>query len=615
MQRKSTNDLAIDRIYAPVNAASGQSFMITAWLHSPVKQEISYEFKRGPYVLASGKKVISSGLSNIIFRDTAEKPGTHSYSLKVTGINKDPVPENNLAKILVGISGPHSTLCVTSSKNSSFVKLLKKGGLEVDVKLPNECKWTLEEIAPYSAILIENIPAGKIGIHGMENISLWVQHTGKGLMMTGGKNSYAPGGYFRSPLEKIMPVSMELRQEHRKILVSIIIALDRSGSMAVSAGGGKTKMDLANIGAVQVMDLLSPMDEIGVIAVDSAPHTIVNINTVEKNRARRLEVLQIGSMGGGIFVYEALSSAANMLLRSNMKTRHIILFADAADSEEPGKYKELLEKCRKANITVSVIGLGTPGDIDANLLKDIALRGGGQCFFTNDPNEIPRLFAQDTFTIARNTFIDETSSIRSTGGLLTITGRPFGKSLEVGGYNLCYARPRANIAVVTEDEYNAPIAASWYAGTGRVLCYTGEADGKFTGPIADWQGIGDFFTGLVRWSTGNSKDLPGNMLTKEKIENGDYIVELHLDPERKDEPFSSAPGLTILRGEPGKKPATEIVNLEWTSADILSAHIPLKGNETVLPILDLNKKHHVVLSPVCLPYSPEFELPNEHKGL
>ena len=40
------------------------------------------------------------------------------------------------------------------------------------------------------------------------------------------------------------------------------------------------------------------------------------------------------------------------------------------------------------------------------------------------------------------------------------------------------------LATVTVDEYRAPVTAAWQAGSGRVLCYTGEADGKYAGAIA-----------------------------------------------------------------------------------------------------------------------------------
>ena len=101
--------------------------------------------------------------------------------------------------------------------------------------------WTLESLAKYSAVVLENVPAEKVGMRGMETLAAWVRETGAGLLMTGGRNSYGPGGYYKSPLEPIMPVSMELRNEHRKLSLAMVVALDRSGSMAVPVAGGKVK--------------------------------------------------------------------------------------------------------------------------------------------------------------------------------------------------------------------------------------------------------------------------------------------------------------------------------------------------------------------------------------
>src|SRR5262245_20530384 len=218
--------------------------------------------------------------------------------------------------------------------------------MEVVAQTPAQTRWSLEELAQYSAVLIENVTANQIGSGGMELVASRVENTGNGLLMTGGQKSYGPGGYFKSPLERVMPVSMEMRREHRKLQLAIVVALDRSGSMAMPAGGGRTKMDLADLGTVQVLDLLSPMDEFGVIAVDSSPHEIVALDTVEKNSGARGKILAIDSLGGGIFIYEALVAAARMVSSAKAGTKHIILFADAADSEEPGDYIRLIESCR-----------------------------------------------------------------------------------------------------------------------------------------------------------------------------------------------------------------------------------------------------------------------------
>ena len=79
------------------------------------------------------------------------------------------------------------------------------------------------------------------------------------------------------------------------------------------------------------------------------------------------------------------------------------------DSEEPGAYRSLVDKLAAAGVTVSVIGLGTEKDVDANLLKDIAARGNGRVYFTTDPHELPRLFAQEAARtqVALNVVVDE----------------------------------------------------------------------------------------------------------------------------------------------------------------------------------------------------------------
>jgi Mg-chelatase subunit ChlD len=615
MQRPAANDLAIARLEAPSEVAPAESFLISAWVHAPAAQAVSYRLRRGERVLAEGQQALAAGLNRLTFRDRAGEPGNQGYTLEVQGAGDDPVPENNRARVLVGVGGPRPVLHVTESKNSGLARLLERGGLKIKVAAPAECDWSLEGLSKFSAVVLENTPAEKVGTAGMEALAAWVRATGAGLVMTGGRNSYAPGGYYRSPLEPILPVSMELRQEHRKLALAIVVVLDRSGSMSVPVAGGRQKMDLANLGTAAVLDLLGPGDEFGVIAVDTEPHTIADLAPVTKKERVRNDVLSIRSMGGGIYIYVALEAAARMIEKAKAGTKHIILFADANDSERPERYEPLVKKCRDAGITVSVIGLGTEKDKDAGLLRDVARRGGGRVFFTDKPEELPRLFAQETFVVARNTFLDEPTAIRTTPGLTALTGRDFGAPPSIGGYNLNYLRDGATLATVTEDEYKAPVAAAWQAGSGRVLCYTGEADGKYAGEMARWGRAGDYFTSLVRWAAGPSGPLPGNMLVTQEVQGGVNRVRLHLDPDRKGEPFAGLPRLTTLRERPGQAPAAQKAALRWAGADTLEAEVPLNGGEVALATVEIPGRGAVALPPVCLPYSPEFKPVENDRGL
>jgi Mg-chelatase subunit ChlD len=615
LQRSTANDLAIARIEAPQSVAPGESFLITAWVLAPTAQTVSFELRRGEQRLSAGEERLTAGLNRLTFRDRAGDPGTLSYTLTVIGSGDDPVPENNRARLLVGVQGPKPILHVTEAKSSGLARLLQAGHLPMEVKPPEACDWSLEGLSKYSAVLIENVPADKIGVAGMDNLAVWVRETGSGLMLTGGRNSYGTGGYYKSPLDPILPVSMELRNEHRKLSVAMVVALDRSGSMAVPVHGGRVKMDLADEGAAQVLKLLGPMDEFGVLAVDTLPHVIADLAPVKDKEPIEREILSIRSQGGGIFIYVALEAAAEMLVKAKAGTRHILLFADANDSEEPGRYQELVEKCQKAGITVSVIGLGTERDKDADLLRDIAKRGNGRIFFTDKPEELPRLFAQDTFVVARNTFLEERTPIESTAGLSLLTGRPFDLKQSIDGYNLCYLREGATLATRTLDEYRAPAVAAWHSGSGRVLCYTGESDGKYAGPLAKWKDIGDWYTSLVRWVAGSVNRLPPEMLLTQEVKNGLHRIRLHLDPEREGDPFAESPRVTLLRSRIGQAPSVERTTLTWTGADSLDREIALHGRETLLATVTVPGHEPVALPPVCLPYSPEFQPPEKGRGL
>ncbi len=615
LSRPPASDLAIQSFLTPDSVQPGQAYMLSAWVQSPADQQIQFQLRRGDAIIASGTKPVTAGLNRLMFRDRADVAGVSEYELTVQPPEDDPIPENNHARALVEVQGARPLLVASAAgENSGLVKLLRGGGVDAIGRPPTQSRWSLEELAQYSGVIIENVPANQIGSSGMETLASWIEDTAAGLMLTGGQKSYGPGGYFKSPLDRILPVSMEMRREHRKMSLAIAIAMDRSGSMQMPAGGGRRKMDLADLGAVQVLDLLSPMDEISVFAVDTSAHEIVPMDTVEKNIAYRNKILSIDSLGGGIYIYEALVAAARSVSSAKSETKHIILFADAADSEQPGDYKTLVDKCREGGVTVSVVGMGTERDVDAMLLKDIAERGGGTCYFSDNPDEIPRLFAQDTFTVARSTFISEETPFQVTAGFSLLGSQLASAPPSLGGYNLCYIKPEANLAAVTSDEYKAPVVASWNAGNGRVLCFAGEADGKYSGLLASWSDVGEFYATLARWTAGKRQPLPEDELLVQQVRDGVCYVQLHLDPQRKADPFAALPRVKILHGLPGTPPAKEMQSLQWKTADLLEAAIPITGRETVLNTVEIPGQQPIALAPVCLPYSPEFAPEQSGRG-
>ncbi len=105
------------------------------------------------------------------------------------------------------------------------------------------------------------------------------------------------------------------------------------------------------------------------------------------------------------------------------------------------------------------------------------------------------------------------------------------------------------------------------------------------------------------------------MLLTQELRGGTCHFELHLDSEREKTPFAAVPQLSVLLGKEGHKPAAERVPLRWTTADVLSADVPLRGEQTLLASLELPGIGRATLPPVCLPYSPEFAPRPEREGL
>ena len=129
-------------------------------------------------------------------------------------------------------------------------------------------------------MILNNVPAHEVPTDFLKSLDFFVREQGGGLLMAGGEHSFGSGGYFQSPIDALLPVSMELKSEHRKLAVALAIVMDRSGSMSVGVGGGKTKMDLANSGAANAIDLLGPMDQIAVFAVDSEPTKMIPLTRI-----------------------------------------------------------------------------------------------------------------------------------------------------------------------------------------------------------------------------------------------------------------------------------------------------------------------------------------------
>lgn len=549
-------DVRVGSLSAPPRVLPGESFLVDFTVLGQGDADVPWEILREGRPAASGTAAMRAGVGRVRLSDRLGGAGIARYELRLRPPG-DKLTDNNRAETWVEVSGGPRALLISNFPDDPLAGFLQAQGLTVDL-VSEPGALTAAALAGARLVVFNNVPAHRVGRDFLEALDFFVREQGGGLLMAGGPNSFGSGGYFSSPIDPLLPVSMELRREHHKLAVAMSIVLDRSGSMAMAAGGGLTKMDLADAGAARAIELLGDMDFVAVHAVDSSPHAVVELAPVGPNRTDMIAaVRRIASAGGGIFTYTGLKAGWGELQKAKVGQRHLILFADAADAEEPGEYEALLAEMTAAGATVSVIGLGSETDPDAAFLQDVARRGNGRVFFNTDPGELPALFAQETVSVARSAFIKEETGAKGTPGWMEIAARAPDWPSKFDGYNLSYLRDGATASLVTTDEYEAPLVASWVRGAGRVAAVTFPLGGDFSAQARAWSGYGNFTQTLARWLAG--EDAPPGLGLRTAVEGEQLTVDLFYDESWSGRVAQSPPVAVVA----GTGPAAPAQALAW----------------------------------------------------
>ena len=534
-------DLRITRLLLPPRVQAGEGFVFEAHIAGNVDGPAPYTVSRDGVLAHRGVVQVRNGRGVAQFSDRIDAVGAHPYRIDIAP-EHDAHPGNNTASGWVDVQGNRHVLLITPFPDDPVAAALRQR--RIDVKLITQPpELHVGHLTGARAVILNNVAAYHLPGDFLRALDLFVREQGGGLLMAGGKNAFGSGGYYGSAIDSLLPVAMELREEHRQYPVAMAIVLDRSGSMAagVSGGAGLTKMDLANEGAAEAISLLGNDDVVTVFAVDSQPHLIVPLLPVQESRQHLVNTVRgIRSQGGGIYVYTGLQAAWNELRNTSHARRHIVLFADAADAEEPGQYQSLLRAIREHGGTVSVIGLGAPTDSDAAFLSDIAKRGEGRIFFAQNPHELPALFAQETVSVARSMFVEEPVGVQATGVWRDLAAESLAWLSQVDGYNLGYGRPGASVAALSADDYRAPLAAFWQRGVGRTAAVTFPLAGDFSQRARAWPDYALLIHTLTRWLMGPDQPpgvglratVIGNTLALELLYRDDWETQLAQTPPR-----------------------------------------------------------------------------------
>ena len=431
--------------------------------------------------LAAGETV------TIPFDRTPEVRNVYRYRVQIDGFTHNAIIANDEAMAVVDVRGRPMLLYVEGEPDEAgyLTEAMDAEGIRLVNRPASGIPDNPQALEAYDGVIISDVPATDLTYDQMAALKDYVEFYGGGLTMIGGQRSFGVGGYYRTPIEEILPIKMQAPDHEERMSVGVVLVIDRSGSM------DGQKIQLCKSAAIATVELLQGKDQIGVVAFDSNAHWVVPL-TSASDPTIQAQISMINS-GGGTNIYPGMSAAFQALQRARVRVKHMIVLTDGQTSGSG--YQQLATQINGAGITISTVAVGNGAD--SGLLQTIATAGGGSYYFTADPTTLPQIFTQDTMQHAGRLIREANFVPRQVESHPMLEGWDGAGSLPLLGYVRTDRRALAQVPLVTDTD--DPLLAHHRYGLGKVTAFTSDCKSRWSALwIAGWPGYGQFWAQVLR---------------------------------------------------------------------------------------------------------------------
>lgn len=496
-------------VNAPASLRQDEEFDLTIRVKSTVAQTVGVRVFGGSALVYEGKLDLIKGEQSYTVSLKAGQPGFVAYKVQlVPATGQDSFYQNNELAAFSQVQGPPRVLIVTGERSEDTAGLdegaqlaaaLQAAGIDFDRVAPPGLPSELPLLAEYASVVIINTPAKDLTQRQQQAVEQYVRDLGGGLLVIGGPQSYGVGGYFKTPLEDVLPVEMQLKDQKRRPRLTIVFVIDHSGSMTETSGGA-TKLDLAKEAAIRSVELLSPTDKVGVVQFDDLASWVVEITPLDDPDSIVNRIASIRA-GGGTDILSGVQAVAAVLPDDESQIKHVILLTDGQAS--PTGIQDLVEQMNTNNgITFSTVAVGQGAD--TTLLQDLAQAGQGRYHFAGDAASIPEIFTEETILATRAYIIEEPFFPEQVAPSPIMQGI---KSVpQLYGYVGTTAKATAQTILQSRiaDGSTDPILVSWQYGLGRSVAWTSDTTGRWAKDWVTWSGFPTLFAQAVRFTINES---------------------------------------------------------------------------------------------------------------
>ena len=480
-------EVLVSQVSAPPHLREGETFGLEVTLEATRNGTVDLRVFAGSQVVAEQTVTVHAGQNNLTIPLTAGAAGFAAYRVQVVpATGEDVFYQNNELAAFSQVQGPPRVLVVGDEtardgvdELTALTSALTAAGVSIETVRPSGLPSELPALTEYASVVLVDVPARDLTPRQMTALQTYVRDLGGGLVAVGGPSSYGVGGYFKTPLEETLPVDMQIHDEQRRPRLTLVLIIDKSGSMADSSGGAQ-KIELAKEAAIRSVELLNPGDRVGVLTFDDAAAWAVPIQEIG-DPADIINRIGTIRSSGGTDILAGVKAAAAELEPDPAVLKHVVLMTDGQAS--PSGIPELVHEMHdQYGITLSTVAMGQ--DADSALLQQLAQIGNGRYHFAADPASVPSIFTEETTLATRAYIIEETffpeqvnfspilSGIESTPQLLGYIGT----TTKEAAQTILISRARTRCW----PPGNTAWAAAWPGlptrpGAGRKTGWTGKA--------------------------------------------------------------------------------------------------------------------------------------------